>query len=226
MELNYLGDPSLTLDINSCEKDEDCDDTLFCNGKESCVDNVCIHGDAVPCDNTNFCQESFCSEKTQSCDSTVKNDGTACSIADGSPCFVSYQCVSGSCVGAERKDCSSLDDSCNVGICNEATGDCEFLAANEGESCNTELFCVENSVCKSGECVGKERDCGTPPDCQKISCHESSKSCESFQDIHQNAHECTTEEGESGTCYYGVCKPDPESQNKSSSSGCSAVVIF
>ncbi|MCK5809375.1 hypothetical protein KAH37_10350 [bacterium] len=225
MELNYLGDPSLTLDIQSCLKDEDCDDTLFCNGQESCVEGVCIHSDALRCDNTNSCHTSFCSEKTKSCENTMRDDGTLCAIADESPCFLNYQCISGSCEGGERKDCSSFDDSCNVGACNETTGACVFLAANEGESCNTELFCIENAVCKAGECRGDKKDCGTPPDCQKLICQESSESCEALQDIHQNALTCTTEDGESGTCYYGVCKPSAVSHDKSSSTGCSAVFI-
>ena len=45
----------------ACETDEDCDNDLFCDGAETCVDNVCQDG-------TNPCEEGqTCDEETDTC---------------------------------------------------------------------------------------------------------------------------------------------------------------
>ncbi|MBU0716857.1 MAG: hypothetical protein KJ749_01300, partial [Planctomycetes bacterium] len=45
----------------SCETDADCDDDLFCNGAETCVDSECAEG-AAPCE-----VYQSCDEEAQSC---------------------------------------------------------------------------------------------------------------------------------------------------------------
>jgi hypothetical protein len=52
-----------------CLADADCDDELFCNGEEKCVDNVCRPGEPVICnDDGLFCSgEEVCDETKDAC---------------------------------------------------------------------------------------------------------------------------------------------------------------
>jgi len=48
----------LTIEIQSCNNDSECDDGLFCNGAETCVDNICYPG-SNPCLAGQQCNEDF-----------------------------------------------------------------------------------------------------------------------------------------------------------------------
>jgi hypothetical protein len=223
MELNYFGDPSLTLGIKPCKSNSDCDDHLFCNGQEVCVSGICKKGIPLKCDGNNSCNESFCDEKTKSCIDKQKKDGTVCLPKISNNCFTEYQCKLGKCEGITKKDCSFFNSECTKGVCNEKTEKCEAVATNEGKECNKDLFCIVNSVCKSGKCLGKPRDCGEPPACNLISCDELSNSCVSSKDINQNSMPCKTKNNEDGFCNYGICKPEPKPKRKST--GCSLIIF-
>ncbi len=61
--------------VDACVDDADCDDGLFCNGAEVCVDNACVAG-------TDPCGGLDCDETTDSCDAetfqlTLGQDGPA-----------------------------------------------------------------------------------------------------------------------------------------------------
>ena len=90
--------------------DEECDDGLFCNGTETCVDDVCVEGNA-PCDS------ALCDEATDNC-------------AVPSGCFTDVDCSDDLfCNGSEVCD---VDGSCalgtlpcsNVESCDEDTNGC------------------------------------------------------------------------------------------------------
>ena len=49
-----------------CESDADCDDGVYCNGKETCVGNICLAGTS-PCADGNDCTLSGCNETEQKC---------------------------------------------------------------------------------------------------------------------------------------------------------------
>ena len=61
---------STTTTVLDCVTDADCDDTLFCNGAESCLDGFCNPGD-VPCpDDGLFCNGAErCDEEEDQCNS-------------------------------------------------------------------------------------------------------------------------------------------------------------
>ncbi len=226
MELNYFGDPSLSLGIKPCKTNSDCDDHLFCNGTETCDTNsgICQKGEPVKCEGSDGCNDSFCDEKTKTCVSEAKADGTACLGEEETSCFIKFECKSGKCTGTEKKDCSSFDSECTKGECDLTTGKCKASPTNEGQSCNKDLFCLVDSVCKNGTCTGKEKDCGKAPACQMIVCDESSKKCISSKNIELNSTPCKTKEGKDGTCDYGECIPNPETHNKKSG-GCSLIIF-
>ena len=55
------------------------------------------------------------------CKIRYRQNGDPCD--DGDLCTVNDTCDNGTCSGAV-KDCSSLDDQCNLGACDPGTGNC------------------------------------------------------------------------------------------------------
>ncbi|NOY68968.1 MAG: PKD domain-containing protein [Deltaproteobacteria bacterium] len=56
---------------NGCEIDGDCDDGIWCNGIEKCVDNVCVTGQSPCADDGLFCTGvTFCDEEADQCVNT------------------------------------------------------------------------------------------------------------------------------------------------------------
>ena len=51
-------------------------------------------------------------------------------------------------------DCSDLDDPCNIGACDPATGACEVVALADLTACNDGHACTSNDACASGQCEG------------------------------------------------------------------------
>ncbi len=224
--VNYLGDPSLHLNSELCEKDSDCDDGLFCNGKEKCVNGFCERSfDALPCgqDTGNICTESVCDEKTESCIVRNRIDGTYCGEKKDN-CFEGKKCFEGECIDWGKTDCSHLDSECGAGYCSPDTGKCEVENLNEGKECDDDNFCTEDSRCAQGECKGSNKDLPDPKPCTRVVCDKYLKEFSFLMDNSQNWEKCFRESGEEGYCYYGACKVTGTSE-KSSSSGCS-VIIF
>ncbi len=65
-----------------CLENSDCDDGLFCNGVEYCVNNVCIAGNPPNCNDNVSCTLDSCNETTDSCEHTPDDsfcdDGLFC----------------------------------------------------------------------------------------------------------------------------------------------------
>ena len=71
-----------TITPTQCTSDGECDDGMFCNGEETCVDNFCQAGDPVVCDDDGL----FCTGK-EMCDETTE----AC-VSSGDPCAGGQAC--------------------------------------------------------------------------------------------------------------------------------------
>ncbi|MBW2461653.1 MAG: hypothetical protein JRH11_08400, partial [Deltaproteobacteria bacterium] len=61
------------------------------------------------------------------------------------------------CMGV---DCSAMDDMCNDGVCDPATGGCLQEPLVDGTACDDADLCTGTSVCAAGTCEGSD-----PPDC-------------------------------------------------------------
>ncbi len=127
-----------------CAINEDCDDSLFCNGDETCV--------------LGFCQS-------------------------GTPI-----------------DCSSLNDQCNYGVCDESTKSCVIQPKAENTPCEDELFCTENDYCSIGICSsGTSKTCDDSEICTTDSCNEDLKICENTWPVCGLVDECCGPECDSDT---------------------------
>ena len=154
-ETNYLGDPSLKLNIQTCRTDSDCDDSIFCNGKEICADGFCENAaGSMPCLESTECEESFCDESAKSCKTSPLPDGLFCGEPENA-CVGAKQCMSGKCTDVDLKDCSQLDSECSAGTCDPGSGECVSVATNEGGACTTGEG--NEGYCGSGECLAKKQ---------------------------------------------------------------------
>ncbi len=158
---------------------EDCDDELACTINTTCTIEGTCEGEPLDCSAAGGqeCIDGVCDEEAGGCVGEPINIGQSCN--EDLFCVVGSLCTEeGSCEGTPR-DCSSLDDQCNVGICDEAAGACVAVPINTGESCDDDLFCTVNTTCSaSGTCEGQPRDCsGEDDQCNEGICDEAAGSC-------------------------------------------------
>ncbi len=113
-------DDGVTCTDDSCDEDTDtctntandanCDDSLYCNGAETCdsIDD-CQSGTAIDCSSLGGgdCSEAECDEGNDECAVTAINEGDPCS--DGSDCTLAATCVTGECVASAE---TTLAPSC------------------------------------------------------------------------------------------------------------------
>lgn len=95
-----------------------CDDTVFCNGTDTCSGGICTHA-GNPCpgpDGDGNCSES-CDETADACTGADPN-GTACN--DSSVCTPSDQCSEGSCTGPAL-NCND-NNLCTADSCHPVNG--------------------------------------------------------------------------------------------------------
>ncbi len=159
--------------------DEECDDSEFCNGQESCTGGLCFSGSPPDCSGDDGqCTVGVCNEATDACEPEAANEGGSCN--DGEFCTVGDVCSGGTCAGPTPRDCSGLDGVCTVGVCDEGDDACEAQPANEGGSCNDGEFCTVGDVCSGGTCAGPTpRDCsGLDGVCTVGVCDEGDDACE------------------------------------------------
>jgi hypothetical protein len=131
---------------------------MMCGGNADCasdwcVDGVCAPKDCLVDDDCNSldsdCTEGTCDQNSFACVATNTNEGGAC--VQGDLCIESTTCQAGECLGS-AKDCSNLDDDCNLGVCDPNDGSCDAQPANEGQSCDDGDACTLAEVCQAGVC--------------------------------------------------------------------------
>jgi len=111
-----------------CVVDEDCDDGLFCNGEELCIDGQCVPGEnPCPTDDEIFCngEETYvCLEETDECGHT----GNPCGD-DGEWCNGEEICIE------DSQSCENTGNPCEEDeVCNERLDICESQDADDDTS--------------------------------------------------------------------------------------------
>jgi hypothetical protein len=156
--------------ITCCNTNADCADGLYCNGAETCVNNVC-QGESSPCpddgmfcngtegcdENTDQCTHSgdpctpptICEESINACVDCI----TDADCADGLYCNGVETCVNNVCQGGSNP-CPDDGVFCNgTEGCDENTDQC----THSGDPCTPPAICAESL----DACV----DCITDADC-------------------------------------------------------------
>ncbi|MCM2334512.1 MAG: hypothetical protein NDI82_11280, partial [Anaeromyxobacteraceae bacterium] len=123
--------------------DTPCDDGAICTHGDRCTGGAC-GGTALTC-TPNQCMVSSTCNGGPAC--TVVYRGTTEGCSDGNPCTVNDHCdAAGGCVPGSAKVCPDLSDPCKgAGACDLGTGECVYVAANEGAPC-------PGGSCRAGAC--------------------------------------------------------------------------
>jgi hypothetical protein len=116
-----------------------------------------------------------CDEAKKACSVVAGNDGALCD--DGDPCTQTAVCSGGACVQQTQTDCSFLDGTCAVGVCDPQAG-CVKKPKADGAACDDGLYCTVNDTCAAGACKGAPNTCAAPGDvCMIGACDEGKKTC-------------------------------------------------
>jgi hypothetical protein len=187
-----FGMANFSLTSIGCSTDADCDDGVYCNGAETCANNVCQTGTPPNCpDDGLFCNGSeVCDEVNQTCGHSGDpcDERTTCD-EEADRCVLP-SCDDGTCDAGEDcnncpEDCISGEgggscDACFKGVCD---GSCHPV--KEGPDCSD---CAPNWCCGDGVCEGGEDgyncaiDCGLPPVCGDRTCDPGEDACSCSED--------------------------------------------
>lgn len=193
----------------SYKENEPCNDGLYCTLNETCQSGICTAGEPRDCSHvSDLCNAGVCNEAQNNCVKERLPNGTACDA--GVYCTVGQTCQSGACVGGHPRDCSHLDDACNMGLCSNSLNQCYAVSdLFNGAPCSDGLFCTTGDVCQSGTCVGvTPRNCAhvlTTPACQIPHCNEDADICQALPanegDVCDDGLFCTVDtQCQSGSC--------------------------
>jgi parallel beta-helix repeat protein len=140
------------IDSEECESDEDCDDGVYCNGEETCVDSMCVSGTPINCISANFCEvNGYCDEGLMACVYEERdcsgNDlpavASCVNMPDGNPWTWDY-------FGGFVSVCDPLSSSCSSGIA-ELTHTCNLSCEAE---CASDGDCDDGNPETIGTCLG------------------------------------------------------------------------
>jgi hypothetical protein len=191
-ETNLLGCPATDLTARVCSEDAYCDDGLYCNGTETCVQGICQSGAAPDCDDGVNCTVDSCNKDTDSCDHVANDglcdDGVFCNGSETCDPFLGCQpgidpcpdqecdeetdtcvdpnCGNGVCDGSE--DCHTCPQDCRSGqggtceACFKGVCDGVCHPVKEGQDC---ADCAPGYCCGDGVCEGAEDGFHCPIDC-------------------------------------------------------------
>lgn len=103
-------------------------------------------------------------------------------------------------------DCTGLDDDCNVGTCDPATGMCAAVPVADDTACDDADACTTGDVCAAGVCGGAAVDCSAMDDvCAVGTCNPADGMCMATPVMDATACDdgfvCTS----SSACASGVC---------------------
>ncbi len=133
--------------------DTQCDDGLNCTAGDSCQSGAC-EGLEIQCAASDQCHGvGDCDVGTGLCSDPVLADDTQCD--DGLSCTTGDSCQLGMCEGAQIP-CDTSDACWLGGVCEESTGACPDLPADDGTSC-------DGGSCIAGTCTAPEPDPSDSP---------------------------------------------------------------
>ena len=150
-----------------------CDDGLFCNGADLCLDGTCGTHRGDPCRLLGECHG--CDETRDQCLSPAgaecTEDGNVCTddLCDGAgfcshvpntsaclaPCVQESLCQDGACIpGTVPVVCTPASQCSLQGTCDPAIGLCSDPPKPDGASCSDGDACTAGDLCSGGTCGG------------------------------------------------------------------------
>jgi hypothetical protein len=120
-----------------------CDDGNACTSGDNCVGVLCKAGPLKSCEDGNPCTVDACSPDSGGCVSSAVADGVACVSTD--LCLTGATCQAGTCSGGVPVLCQG--SSCQLSVCDPATGSCVSSNSADGTPCGDGLAC-QAGVCQ------------------------------------------------------------------------------
>jgi cysteine-rich repeat protein len=180
-----------------CTSDADCDDGIYCNGAETCLDKECRPGAPVECPDDGL----FCNG-LESCDEA----GDSC-VSSGNPCAPSTVCYEDTdiCGCGGDADCDdglfcNGPESCLSGACQPGT---PVACPDNGIFCDGAEYCDENG----DACASTGDPCAAP-----YSCDEPGDSCmliECGNGMLEPGEQCDDGNVLDGDCCDAACQCEP-----------------
>lgn len=155
-----------------------CDNSVFCDGADSCQAGICTAPNENPCDDGVACNGTeSCSEATDRCGSgsPTCSAGKACSPSTDTCEFTCDGClVAGVCYANGSANPANRCETCQVSQSTTA-----FTPEANGTACSDGLFCNGMDTCQAGTCTpAGTNPCGDGISCNGTeSCNESTDSC-------------------------------------------------
>ena len=180
-----------------CTSDADCDDGIYCNGAETCLDKACRPGAPVVCPDDGL----FCNG-LESCDEA----GDSC-VSSGDPCIPPTVCYedTDSCGCGSDADCDdglfcNGSETCLGGACQPGT---PVECPDNGIFCDGTEYCDENG----DACASTGDPCEAP-----YACDEPSDSCmliECGNGMLEPGEQCDDGNVLGGDCCDAACQYEP-----------------
>ncbi|RMD65641.1 hypothetical protein D6817_05670, partial [Candidatus Pacearchaeota archaeon] len=158
---NLLNGDELRLQFSSegCTTNADCNDGVFCNGQEQCVNGQCQAGQPVTCNDGVSCTQDSCDENLDRCVNTPDNN--LCSA--GQTCDAQQGCVETGSSGGGNGQGGNQGGSCTSNADCDDNIACTFDTCVEGQCYNlpNDNFCGEGEYCnaQSGRCEAEDVSC-------------------------------------------------------------------
>jgi len=215
----------------ACGTDAQCSDGEACNGAERCVNNACVAGTPMVCNDNNSCTTDTCSASACKFDPAPRR-GVTCD--DGNTMTFSDMCQSnGTCAGTIAQcnvdsDCGAPADLCagpracvahmcqpgttpapDNTTCNDGNATTKFdvckSGACRGFACGNDSQCSDGQACNGAErCVNNACVAGTPMVCNDGNQCNGMESCVGSACVAGTPMQCPVDDG---PCFDSFCDP-------------------
>ncbi len=132
-----------------------CDDSIFCNGQESCsIEGTCMPGALPDCADSNGCTTDECDYDTDECVHYV-NVNQSC--VSENLCSLAAQCnEDAECIPFSFIQCDPAPPCQILNGCEPPSGICNYTNMIDGTPCNDTNACTQLDQCLIGQCDGSD----------------------------------------------------------------------
>ena len=147
---------AMSCSTQAADDGADCEDPNPCILGSFCNAGSCIGGTVNDCffaQVPNECHIAVCNPTSGICEPEPGNDMDPC-VDQNDLCSINNTCAGGVCSGGTAMDCSQLTMNCDLGVCDQMTGQCTTMSVMNGQMCDDLDDCTLGEICTAGLCSG------------------------------------------------------------------------